>query len=201
MNLKWKIALTCIAALGVATPGAVFASGILNVNNHTINQLKSDVPPNSFISNGLKNPNIAKVYDLSQARAVANFPIREPASISGWKHEDSEGMLWKHVMSKATGVDAYFDVYTKGSGQQVTVQQSGGLDANKYGNNPDGSKIQFGSDHNRADMFTTSAGGQKELLIQVKEPNNTITHIQLTGDVSTNDLQELGNAYLSASDK
>jgi len=207
LHLKWKIAF--IAALGIVTPGVVFASGILNVQNHTISHLKSDVPPTSFIANGLNNQNIAKVYNLSQSRAVANFPIREPASISGWNHENSEGFLWKRVTipgktppvtHTSTGVDAYFDVYTNSSGQQVTVEQSGGLDAKKYGNNEDG-KIQFGSNNYHADFYTTSSGGQKELMITVKEPNNTLTHIEITGDVTPDDLQVLGDAYITASHK
>jgi hypothetical protein len=208
MQIKWKLA-SLVVALGIVTPGLVLASGILNVHNHTISRLKIEVPPTSFITNGINNQNIAKVYDLSQARAVANFPIRESASISGWKHEESKGFLWKRAplpekkssTDKSTGVDAYYDVYTNSSGQQVTVQQSGGLDANTYGNNPDGSKIQFSSNNNQeANLYTTSSGGQKELLITKKESNNTITHIEITGNVTTDDLQTIGDAYITATD-
>lgn len=171
---------------------------ILSVNNHTIGHIKPDVPATSFIANGIKNQNIVKVYDLSQARSVANFPIREPASISGWKHTDSQGFLWKHLQSPTTGVDSYYDVYTSSSGQQVTVQQNGGLDASKFGMTENG-KIQFGSDNYHTDLYKTSSGGQKELLITVKEPNNTITHIEITGSVTADDLQTIGDAYITAS--
>jgi hypothetical protein len=197
MNTKWKIA--SVAALGIIAPGVVYAGVILNVNNHTISHMKPDVPATSFIANGIKNQNIAKVYDLSQARSVANFPIREPASISGWNHTDSQGFLWKHLQSPATGVDSYYDVYTSTAGLQVTVQQNGGLDANKFGTTENGSKIQFGSDNYHADLYTTSSGGQKELLITVKEPNNTLTHIEITGSVTADDLQIIGDAYITAS--
>jgi hypothetical protein len=206
MQMKWKIS-SIIVALGIVTPGLVFASQILNVHNHTI-ILKSDVPPTSFITDGINNPNIDKIYDLSQARAVTIFPIREPASISGWNHAESKGFLWKrvtgqgksHVTGSSTGVDAYYDVYTNSSGQQVTVQQSGGLVANTHSNiNQDGSKTQFNSNNYQADLYTTSEG-QKKLLITKKESNNTITHIQITGNVTTDDLQTIGDAYITASD-
>jgi hypothetical protein len=207
MQIKWKLA-SLVVALGIVTPGLVLANGILNVHNHTISRLKIEVPPTSFITNDIKNENIAKVYDLSESRAVANFPIREPASISGWKHEESKGFLWKRAplpekrsaTDTSTGVDAYYDVYTNSSGQQVTIQQSGGLDANTYGDNPDGSKIQFGSNNDQANLYTTSSGGQKELLITKKESNNTITYIEITGNVTTDDLQTIGNDYITASD-
>jgi hypothetical protein len=55
------------------------------------------------------------------------------------EHEEGKGFLWKRATlpekrsatDTSTGVDAYFDVYTNSSGGQVTVQQSGGLDADK----------------------------------------------------------------------
>ncbi|WP_090799377.1 hypothetical protein [Paenibacillus sp. GP183] len=89
-------------------------------------------------------------------------------------------------------------MYTNSSGQQITVQQRGGLDANIYGNQ-DGSKIQFNSNNYQADLYTTS-GGQKELLITKKESNNTITYIQITGNVTSDDLQTIGDAYIAARD-
>jgi hypothetical protein len=197
--MKWKVA-SIVAVVSLVTAGAAFASTVLNVNEHTVSRLKTDVPPTSFITKGINNQNIDKVYSLSQARAVANFPIREPASISGWNHTESTGFLWKHLRSKATGLDAYFDVYTSKSGQEVTVQQSGGLDANKADNNNDGSKIKFNSDNTEANLYTTSSSGEKELLIIKKEPNNTITHIQIAGNVTADDLKTIGEAYITASD-
>jgi hypothetical protein len=65
----------------------------------------------------------------------------------------------------------------------------------------DNATKQFGSDNYTADMYTTSSGGGKELLITIKEPNNTLTHIQITGDVTTDDLQTMGDGYITASDK
>jgi hypothetical protein len=47
-----------------------------------------------------------------------------------------------------------------GAGQQVTVEQIGGLDT---ATNPDGNKIQFGSDNYTADLY--SSGGLMVLLI------------------------------------
>jgi hypothetical protein len=205
-QMKWKVA-SIVAVVSLVTSGAVFASSLLNVKEHTLSHLKTDVPATSFISAGINNENIAKVYDLSQSRAVANFPIREPASITGWKHEEGKGFLWKRAplpekrsaTDTSTGVDAYYDVYTNKSGEEVTVQQSGGLDANKAGNNTDGSKIKFSSDNTEANLYTSSSG-QKELLIIKKESNNTITHIQITGNVTADDLQTIGDAYITASD-
>jgi hypothetical protein len=96
MQMKWKIT-SIIVALGIVAPGLVLASGILNVNSHTISRLKSDVPPASFITIGINNQNIAKEYSLFEAKAAANFPIWEPQSIPGWKLEESKGFLWKTI--------------------------------------------------------------------------------------------------------
>jgi len=190
-NFKWK-AVSLVAAV-VLIPSAAYAGTMLDVHKDTVHHLQdgTKMPQNSP---KFSDDKVQKAYSLSEARAASEFPIREPESIGGWKHDVSKGMLLKHLeISKTSGVDQYMDVYSNSKGQQISVTQSGNFDAGQYE-----TETKFDENGVYSSLIADKEGKMKTQMIIIKEKNNTISYIQIIGNASEADIMSIGEVYIQA---
>jgi hypothetical protein len=144
-----------------------------------------------------------ELVNLSDARAMNRFPIREPASIKGWTKVHSTGTLYG-------GVLMYDDFYVNNSGAHLYIQQDEdigftGAQSNVPGYENiyfyffPGSKKLDGLGVDNLAAYTDMASGRSNLEVIHKEQNATFTDFLIYGyNVSQSELETIAHDYLQA---
>jgi len=156
---------------------------------------------------------IIKKLTLSQARAIATFPIAEPKGIPGWNKVFSSGIGALPIKSSQDNggvsnnnqpVVTYLDEYTNGSNEKVLVmqEQDSLMTASsqtpwmsptiKYPSNSE--KINFGQNFG---VYIPN----EHFLHVYDSTDSQVVDIYVWGTTSKENLKTLTNAYLSGSTK
>lgn len=137
-----------------------------------------------------------QTFDLSTSRTMVNFPIREPANITGWTRVLSEGIIspqdnyfenpttHKQILVSVTQTPLkYVDIYSNDNGQRIAVTQEQDATATQtlttlsQGKTPNGSGTLWGNNFQRIGGF----GNDLAILI-TGNWKDTANPVSFTGD-------------------
>jgi hypothetical protein len=217
-NTRWsrkKIALLVGAAV-ILFPSAVYAGSQVIWSNAKL-VIDSHAQDYSTYITPLDEPfqeywHEAKQESLSKSKLLANFPIRIPNEVQGWKHVHSTGLVGKSTIDKngeiwtGDGPLSYVDEYQNATGQRVQVRQSYDAsmtralednrgDYDSTAGYPQGSTIlHYGVD---VGVLMPLQKGRLDLLVMHKETDGQVTDIDIWGYDGTT-VEMFAQQYLNA---